>query len=142
MPHLARQQEPAQLQKDQQWTAEAEDLSSAGLYSPKEIEEWQGSMLFPSYRKATLGAVAYGNCLAVGECTAEGAGNIPVYSLAKLSPGTLNPLGAWNQFRGWLREWGNVLALICIQIFCFTTAANVCTILMAAMKAGPAPPWT
>ena len=133
MPHLAWQQEPAQLQKDQQWTAEAEDLSSAGLYSPKEIEEWQGSMLFPSYRKATLGAVAYGNCLAVGECTAEGAGNIPVYSLAKLSPGTLNPLGAWNQFRGWLREWGNVLALICI---------HVCTILMAAMKAGPAPPWT
>ena len=132
MPHLVRKQEPAQLQRDQLWIAENEDLSVAGLYSPKEIEEWQGKMLFPSYKKATLGAVAYGNCLAVGECTAAGAGNLPVYSLAKLSPGTLNPLGAWNQFRGWLRECGDVLALICILIFCCTTAANVLTILVAA----------
>ncbi|MCP3664256.1 MAG: hypothetical protein GY696_17490 [Gammaproteobacteria bacterium] len=57
-----------------------------GLYSVKELEDWQGKMLFPCYKKATLGAVAYGNCLAVGECTATGADNIPVYNLAKLSP--------------------------------------------------------
>ncbi|MCP3662334.1 MAG: hypothetical protein GY696_07525 [Gammaproteobacteria bacterium] len=52
----------------------------------------------------------------------EGSRNIPVHSLAKLGPGTLNPLGAWNQFRGWLREWGYVLALLCILIFCGTKA--------------------
>ena len=60
----------------------------------------------------------------------HGTENIPVYSLAKLSPGTLNPLGALNRFRGWLREWGDVLALLCILIFCGTTATNVLTILV------------
>ncbi|MCP3664108.1 MAG: hypothetical protein GY696_16730 [Gammaproteobacteria bacterium] len=80
--------------------------------SEKELEERRGKMLFPSYKKATLGAVAYGNCLAIGECTATGADNIPVYSLAKLSPGSLNPLGVWTHFREWLQEWGDVMALI------------------------------
>ena len=94
-------------------------------------------MLFPSYKKATLGAVAYGNCLAVGECAATGADNIPVYSLAKLSPGSLNPLGIWTRFRTWLREWGDVMALVCILIFFETTAANVATIIVEAVKAGP-----
>ena len=94
-------------------------------------------MLFPSYKKATLGAVAYGNCLAVGECAATGADNIPVYSLAKLSPGSLNPLGIWTKFRTWLREWGDVMALFCILIFFGTTAANLATIIVAAVKAGP-----
>ena len=60
-----------------------------------------------------------------------------MYSLAILSPGTLNPLGVWNQFRGWLRDDGDVLALLCILIFCSTTPANVQTILIAAVKAGP-----
>ncbi len=77
MPHLARQQEPARLQIDRPWTATAEDFSSAGLYNQKEIQEWQGKMLFPSYRRATLGAVAYSSCLAAGECAAEGTANIP-----------------------------------------------------------------
>ena len=84
-------------------------------------------MLLTSYRKATLGAVAYGNCLAVGECAAEGTDNILVYSLAKLSTGTLNPLGVWTRFRGWLWEWGDILTLDCILIFIFSTAANLCT---------------
>ncbi|MCP3664716.1 MAG: hypothetical protein GY696_19860 [Gammaproteobacteria bacterium] len=137
MPHLVRQKEPVQLQRDKPWTAAAEDFSAAGLYSQKEIMECQGKMLFPSYRKATLGAVAYGNCLAVGECAAEGTDNIPVYSLAKLSPGTLNPLGVWTRFRVWLREWGNVIALVCIIIFIFSTAANICPIAAAAVRVGP-----
>ncbi|MCP3667755.1 MAG: hypothetical protein GY696_35560 [Gammaproteobacteria bacterium] len=94
-------------------------------------------MLFPIYKKATLGAVAYGNCLAFGECTATGAGHIPLYSLAKLSPGTLNPLGAWNRFRGCSREWRDVMVLLCILFFCGTTAVNVLTFLVAAVKAGP-----
>ena len=51
MPYLARQQEPAQLQRNQLWIAENEDLSLAGLYSPKEIEDWQGKILLPSYKK-------------------------------------------------------------------------------------------
>ncbi|MCP3666910.1 MAG: hypothetical protein GY696_31190 [Gammaproteobacteria bacterium] len=84
----------------------------------------------------TLGAGAYGNCLAVGECAAEGTDNIPFYSLAKLSPGTLNPFGVWNRFRGWLWEFGDILALVCIFIFGFTTAANVCTIVAAAVRVG------
>ena len=81
--------------------------------------------------------MAYGNCLAVGECAATGADNIPVYSLAKLSPGSLNPLGVWTRFRAWLREWGDVMALFCILIFFGTTAANLATIIVAAVKAGP-----
>ncbi len=40
MPHLAMQQEPVQLQRDQTCTAAAEDFSAAGLYSQKEIKEW------------------------------------------------------------------------------------------------------
>ena len=44
----------------------------------------------------------------------HGTENIPVYSLAKLSPGSLNPLGVWTRFREWLREWGDVMALVCI----------------------------
>ncbi|MCP3666368.1 MAG: hypothetical protein GY696_28355 [Gammaproteobacteria bacterium] len=39
MPHLARQKEPAQLQRDQPWNVEVEDFSAAGLYSQKEIQE-------------------------------------------------------------------------------------------------------
>ena len=89
----------------------AEDFSAAGLCSLKEIREWQGKMLFPPYRKATLGA---DSCLAARECAAEGTANIQMYNLAKLSPGLINPLGMWNKFRGWLREWDDVLALICI----------------------------
>ncbi|MCP3667542.1 MAG: hypothetical protein GY696_34460 [Gammaproteobacteria bacterium] len=104
MPHLTRQPEPAQLPSDRLWKAEMEEYSAAGLYSEKELDEWRKKMLFPSYKKATLGAVAYGNCLAVGECAATGADKIPVYSLAKLSPGSLNPLGIWTKFRTWLRE--------------------------------------
>ncbi len=114
-----------------------EEYSTAGLYSEKELAEWRGKMLFPSYKKATLGAVAYGNSLAVGECTATGADNIPVYSLAKLSPGILNPLGLWARFQTWLREWGDVMALCCILIFIGTTAGNLTTIIVAAVKAGP-----
>ena len=125
MPHLARQQEPSQLQRGQPWTAAAKDFSAAGLYRQKEILELQGKVLFSSYHKATLGALAYGNCLAVGRCAAEGTDNIPVYSLAKLSPSSLNPLGLWTKFRGWLQERGDVLALICILIFISTTAANI-----------------
>ncbi|MCP3663346.1 MAG: hypothetical protein GY696_12765 [Gammaproteobacteria bacterium] len=60
-----------------------------------------------------------------------------VYSLAKLSPGSLNPLGVWTRFREWLREWGDVMALVCILIFFGTTAANVLTIIVVAVKAGP-----
>ncbi|MCP3663075.1 MAG: hypothetical protein GY696_11360 [Gammaproteobacteria bacterium] len=73
MPHLTRQPEPAQLPNYQLWIAEMEEYSTLGPYSEKELEEWRGKMLFPSYKKATLGAEAYGNCLAVGECTATGA---------------------------------------------------------------------
>ncbi len=57
MPNLARQQEPAKLQIDQTWTAAAEVFSATELYV-QDIREWQGKMLFPDYRKATLGAVA------------------------------------------------------------------------------------
>ncbi|MCP4054030.1 MAG: hypothetical protein GY739_13365, partial [Mesoflavibacter sp.] len=138
MPHLARQQAPAQLPRDQPWTAATEDLSTAGLYSPKELREWQGKMEFPSYKKATLGAVAYGSCLAENQCEAEGADNVPIYSLDKLSPGVLNPLGAWTRFKNWLREWGDLMALVCILIFIGTTLANLTTILVAAVQAGPA----
>ncbi|MCP3667570.1 MAG: hypothetical protein GY696_34600 [Gammaproteobacteria bacterium] len=84
MPHLTGQPEPAQLPNEQLWRAETEEFKTVGLYSPKELEEWQENAI-PQLQKATLGAVAYGNCLAVGECTATGADNIPVYSLAKLS---------------------------------------------------------
>ena len=104
MPHLSRQPEPPQLPSDRLWKVEMEEYATAGLYSETELAEWRGKMLFPSYKKATLGAVAYGNCLAIGECAATGADNIPVYSLAKLSPGILNPLGLWARFRTWLRE--------------------------------------
>ncbi|MCP3665207.1 MAG: hypothetical protein GY696_22370 [Gammaproteobacteria bacterium] len=38
MPHLARQQEPAQLQKDQPWTTETEDISAAGLYRYRDTD--------------------------------------------------------------------------------------------------------
>ncbi|MCP3661967.1 MAG: hypothetical protein GY696_05630, partial [Gammaproteobacteria bacterium] len=69
------------------------EYSTLGLYSEKELEEWRGKMLFPSYKKATLGAIAYGNCLAVGECAARGTDN---------SPESLNPLGIWTQLRTWL----------------------------------------
>ena len=75
-PHLTRQPEPAQLPNDQLWKAEIEEFSTVGLYSEKELEEWRRKMLFPSYKKATLGAVAYGNCLAIGECTATGGDKI------------------------------------------------------------------
>ena len=75
-PHLTRQPEPAQLPNDQLWKAEIEEFSTVGLYSEKELEEWRRKMLFPSYKKATLGAVAYGNCLAIGECTATGGNKI------------------------------------------------------------------
>ncbi|MCP3661526.1 MAG: hypothetical protein GY696_03355 [Gammaproteobacteria bacterium] len=51
MPHLAWQPEPAQLQKDQLWVAETEDLAVAGLYSPKEIEEWQRKIYFPATKR-------------------------------------------------------------------------------------------
>ncbi|MCP3668393.1 MAG: hypothetical protein GY696_38895 [Gammaproteobacteria bacterium] len=136
MPHLIRQPELPQLPSDGLWRAESEEYSAAGLYSEKELDEWRGKMLFPSYKKATLGAVAYGNCLAVGECAATGADNIPVYNLAKLSPGILNPLGMWAKFRTWLREWGDVMALFCILIFIGTTAGNLTTIIVAAVKAG------
>ncbi|MCP3667096.1 MAG: hypothetical protein GY696_32155 [Gammaproteobacteria bacterium] len=51
MPHLTRQPEPAQLPNEQLWRAETEELETAGLYSPNELEEWQGKMLFPSYKK-------------------------------------------------------------------------------------------
>ena len=99
MPHLARQQEPAKLHIDQPWTAAAEDFSAAGMYSPNGISEWQGKMLFTSYRKATLGAVAYSSCWAARECALEGTANIPVYNLAKLRPGLANPLGMWTRVR-------------------------------------------
>ncbi|MCP3668379.1 MAG: hypothetical protein GY696_38820 [Gammaproteobacteria bacterium] len=75
-PHLTRQPEPAQLPNDQLWKAEIEEFSTVGLYSEKELEEWRRKMLFPSYKKATLGAVAYGNCLAIGEFTATGGDKI------------------------------------------------------------------
>ncbi len=91
MPHLTRQPETAQLPNDQLWRAKTEEFATVGLYSVKELEEWREKMLFSSYKKATLGALAYGNLLAVGECTATGVDNIPVNSLAKLSPGSLNP---------------------------------------------------
>ncbi|MCP3663677.1 MAG: hypothetical protein GY696_14510 [Gammaproteobacteria bacterium] len=52
MPHLARQPEPAKLPNEQLWKAETEDLEMAGLYSPRELKEWQGKMLFPSYKKS------------------------------------------------------------------------------------------
>ena len=131
-----REQEPSQLQRGQPWTAAAKDFSAAGLYRQKEILELQGKVLFSSYHKATLGALAYGNCLAVGRCAAEGTDNIPVYSLAKLSPSSLNPLRLWTKFRGWLQDRGDVLALICILIFISTTAANICTIGAAAVRGG------
>ena len=44
MPQLAWQPESAQLHKDQLWVAENKDLAVVGLYSHKEIEEWQGKM--------------------------------------------------------------------------------------------------
>ena len=34
--------EPAQLPNDQLWRAETEELATVGLYSVKELEEWQG----------------------------------------------------------------------------------------------------
>ncbi len=95
-------------------------------------------MEFPNYKKATLGAVAYGSCLATSQCETEGADNVPIYSLDKLSPGVLNPLGAWTRFKNWLREWGDLMALVCILIFVGTTLANLTTILVAAVQAGPA----
>ncbi len=66
------------------------------------------------------------------------AANIPVYNLAKLSPGLDNPLGIfWNRFREWLRDLDDVLTLIYIILFVGWTAADVCTIGAAAVKARP-----
>ncbi len=42
-----------------------------------------------------------------------------------------------DQVKPWLQEWGDVMALVYILIFFGTTATNVATIIVAAVKAGP-----
>ena len=113
------------------WTASLENSAKAGLYSQKVLVE------FPSYQEATLLSVTYGNYLADGQCEMDGAASIPMYDLEMLAPGVANPLGAWARLKSWLKEWGDFLALCCILIFVFRCAADLCTVVAAALKAGP-----
>ncbi|MCP3661918.1 MAG: hypothetical protein GY696_05375 [Gammaproteobacteria bacterium] len=46
--------EPAQLQNDQLWVAETEDLAVVGLYSPKEIENCREKCYFLATRRPHL----------------------------------------------------------------------------------------
>ncbi len=122
----------AEMQPDQPWTASQEDLTSAGLYSPKELQEWRSKILFPSYKEATLRAVAYGSCLADGECQAEAS--IPLYNLEKLAPGIPDRIRACSKFKERLREWGDLLAFCCILIILCRIAADFCTEVTAAIR--------
>ncbi len=64
---------------------------------------------------------AYGDCVWTGECKGTKNKNLPQYVLAGLE---VKGEGATeDRDRGWLREWGDMLALSCI-IFCLLERAT------------------
>ncbi len=65
--------------------------------------------------------LAYGGCVWTGECTGAGTEDLPRYILAALE--VTREQVKKEMDRGWLRDWGDTLALACI-LLCLLEAAT------------------
>ena len=102
---------------------EEDSCSSRGI----EDQDW---FWWPSHQNLILRALAYGDCVGAGECKGAEVKGLPLYVLANLRTEMKGSVD--NDARGLLREWGDILALVCI-ILCMMDMA---TRMIVALKIG------
>ena len=88
------------------------DPPTRELASWAKSQDWQDQFWWPLHQKTTLRRLAYGDCVWTGECKGTKNEDLPQYVLADLEVKGEGTTGDTD--RGWLREWGDTLALACI----------------------------
>ena len=121
MPHLVWQEEPNHLPADETKEMTTRDLTAKGFDSWTEDQDWQDRFWWPSHQKLILRALAYGDCVWAGECKGAEGKDLPLYVLANLR--TERKGSVEEEARGLLREWGDMLTLVCI-ILCMMATHN------------------
>ena len=114
------------------------DYSHGGLYSDRELQEWQHELSFPSYHKALLKSISYGSCLQQGHCPTAKDSDIQTYDLNKLVPNLIQEVDIIAKFKNFLHLYGDLMAFLCLLIIGIKLVSDVVLILVTAMRAGPA----
>lgn len=86
------------------------------LYTKQEIENWLDLISFPTYSRAMVNTLTLGQCINDGQCQpgkAEITG-LSTYSFDSLLTKMNEELNPWEKFRNWIKENGDIMALIVI----------------------------
>lgn len=113
------------------------DVTKGGLYTAEEIKSWERLISFPAFHSALLKQITYGSCVQSGTCDPDGTieGVLP-YELNRLLP-QLDQLNPWTKIRGWIREYGDIMAFIVIIIVIGKILMDTTMIAMTLLKEGP-----
>jgi len=125
-PHLVWQPAPSHLPTSPQGTN--------GFHSPTEARDWQRIVQDANQQLATLNALTYGDCVGSSACDPAGNHGIPTYQLDQLKT-TLEGAGSPEvNSRGWLRDIGAGIALVCILLVLIKIAALSAAALQKARR--------
>ncbi len=114
-PHLVWQPAPSHLPTSLQ--------STNGFHSQTEARDWHSIVQDANQQLATLNALTYGDCVGSSACDPAGSQGIPTYRLDQLKT-TLEGAGSpVVNARGWLRDVGAGIALVCILLGLMKTAS-------------------
>jgi len=138
LPHLKVRPAPS-LRDNQKQKQTFESFDEGGIYTPRELQEWQHLHSFPSYQKALLTSLSYGSCANTGNCNLQPTDTgISSYDLSRLVPEIEAEMNLWKRFKGWLRLYGDLLAFLALLIIGIKFCSDILVIALAMIQAGPA----
>ena len=138
LPHLKVRPAPS-IRVNHKKMQNFESFDEGGIYTTRELEEWQHLHSFPAYQKALLTSLSYGSCTNTGNCNLQPADTgINSYDLSRLVPEIEAEMNLWKKFKGWLKINGDLLAFLALLIIGIKFCSDILIIALAMIQAGPA----
>ena len=138
LPHLKVRPAPSS-RVNQEQTSTFESFDKGGIYTERELQEWNHLHSFPQYQKALLTSLSYGSCTNTGDCNLQPTDTgINKYDLSRLVPELEAELNLWKKFKEWLRTYGDLLAFMALLIIGIKFCSDIMIIALAMITAGPA----
>ena len=112
-------------------------INRVHLYTEEELEQWEDLLRFPKYRAAIHHEIYTGDCLNNGQCNPSvgEVSGLPKYDISALSV-VIQNMNPWLKLRKWIREYGDLLALLVIIIVFVKMLADITMLVMTLVQHG------
>ena len=114
LPELRPIKEPNQFVKDQNVTHE--DMSRGGLYTGKELEQWEQFIAYGNFRSSLLSSISTGACVHRDICKSDEM-ELPRYNLDRLIEEANEKMNVFAKIDKMIRTNGAYLAAIVILVW-------------------------